>query len=285
MNIITGYLSSNEGTVTVNGTEIFDDPIKTKAKIGYLPEQPPLYADMPVGKYLRFMFKLKKVKFPQKEHIDTISRQVHISDVMNRRIKNLSKGYRQRVGLAQALLGYPEVLIFDEPTIGLDPHQIIEIRDLIKELKQKHTIILSSHILQEIQVSCDRVLVIHKGKLIADGKPGDLAHSMLRNPVLTARIDGPIEAVDAFLSGYEGISAVQRLEPIEDHAFDWQFEMRAEKDIRRGLFFALAEKGWPMIALNSKSLSLEEVFLQLTDENPLSSADAITEEADALCSP
>ncbi|MDR0469523.1 MAG: ABC transporter ATP-binding protein [Peptococcaceae bacterium] len=267
MNIITGYLSSNEGSVTVSGTEIFAEPMKTKAKIGYLPEQPPLYPDMTVWSYLRYVFDLKKVKLPKAVHIEEICRQVNISDVVRRKIKNLSKGYRQRVGLAQAMLGEPEVLVLDEPTIGLDPHQIIEIRSLIKELKQKHTIILSSHILSEVQASCDRVIVIHKGKLIADGKPEDLSRSMNANPVLIARIDGPSRGVAALLSGLEGISHVERLDTGEEDAFDWRLDIAPGSDARRGLFAALAGEGWPLLALSGKNPTLEDVFLQLTEEN------------------
>ena len=267
MNIITGYLSSNEGTVTVGGSEIFDDPIRTKAKIGYLPEQPPLYPDMTVRKYLRFMYDLKKTKLPDKEaHIDEICSRVNISDVTHRKIKNLSKGYRQRVGLAQALLGKPEALILDEPTIGLDPHQIIEMRELIGELKKEHAILLSSHILSEIQTSCDRVIVIHNGRLVGGGRPGDLADAMMGSPVLTARIDGPAERVAPVLLGLAGVAGAERLDTGEDGARDWRIETAAGSDVRRDLFFALAKEGWPLLALQSGSLTLEEVFLQLTEE-------------------
>ena len=267
MNIITGYLSSNAGTVTVGGSEIFDDPIRTKAKIGYLPEQPPLYPDMTVNKYLRFMYDLKKIKLSEKEtHIDEICNRVNISDVRHRKIRNLSKGYRQRVGLAQALLGKPEALILDEPTIGLDPHQIIEMRELIGELKKEHAILLSSHILSEIQASCDRVIVIHKGRLVAGGRPGDLADAMMGSPVLTARIDGPAERVAPVLQGLAGVAGAERLDTGEDEARDWRIETTAGADVRRDLFFALAKEGWPLLALQSGSLTLEEVFLQLTEE-------------------
>ena len=170
MNIITGYISSSEGEVLIDSYDILKYPLKAKAKIGYLPEIPPLYLDMTVKDYLSFMFDLKKVKEPKQEHINEICELVRIDDVYNRIIKHLSKGYRQRVGLAQALLGYPAVIILDEPTVGLDPKQIIEIRDLIKGLKDRHTVILSSHILSEIQAVCDRVLVINKGKIVASGE-------------------------------------------------------------------------------------------------------------------
>ena len=178
MNIITGYISSTSGTVTVDGSEILEEPKKTKAKIGYLPEIPPLYPDMTVRKYLEFMFDLKKVKLPKKEHVDEVMRLVGLSDMGGRIIKNLSKGYRQRVGFAQALIGNPPVLILDEPTVGLDPKQIIEFRKLIRSLGKKHTVIFSSHVLSEVSATCDRVIVISNGKIVADGKTDELSQSL-----------------------------------------------------------------------------------------------------------
>ena len=175
MNMITGYISSTSGTVTIDGSEILEDPKETKKKIGYLPEIPPLYVDMSVRKYLEFMFDLKKVKLPKKEHIEEVMRLVRISEQSERIIKNLSKGYRQRVGFAQALLGNPPVLILDEPTVGLDPKQIIEIRKLIKSLGKKHTVIFSSHVLSEISATCDRIIVISNGKIVADAKTEELS--------------------------------------------------------------------------------------------------------------
>ena len=175
MNMITGYISSTSGTVTIDGSEILEDPKETKKKIGYLPEIPPLYVDMSVRKYLEFMFDLKKVKLPKKEHIEEVMRLVRISEQSERIIKNLSKGYRQRVGFAQALLGNPPVLILDEPTVGLDPKQIIEIRNLIKSLGKKHTVIFSSHVLSEISATCDRIIVISNGKIVADAKTEELS--------------------------------------------------------------------------------------------------------------
>ncbi len=175
MNMITGYISSTSGTVTIDGSEILENPKETKSKIGYLPEIPPLYVDMTVRKYLEFMYDLKRVKLPKKEHIAEVMRLVRIDDHSERIIKHLSKGYRQRVGFAQALLGNPPVLILDEPTVGLDPKQIIEIRKLIKSLGKKHTIIFSSHVLSEISATCDRILVISEGKIVADAKSGELS--------------------------------------------------------------------------------------------------------------
>lgn len=188
MNMITGYISSTSGTVTIDGSEILDNPKETKKKIGYLPEIPPLYVDMTVRKYLEFMFDLKKVKLPKKEHIEEVIRLVRISEQSERIIKNLSKGYRQRVGFAQALLGNPPVLILDEPTVGLDPKQIIEIRKLIKSLGKKHTVIFSSHVLSEISATCDRIIVISNGKIVADAKTEELSTAVSGEEKLSLEI-------------------------------------------------------------------------------------------------
>lgn len=267
MNIITGYSSSTEGTVTVDGREIFSDPIGVKSRIGYLPEQPPLYLDMTVREYLSFMYDLKKVKLPKKAHIEEICEHVQISDVYHRMIKNLSKGYRQRVGLAQALLGNPGVLILDEPTVGLDPKQIIEIRNLIKDLGRKHTVILSSHILPEIQAVCERVIVINKGKIIADDTPDKLAQAMSTDHRLTARIEGPQDEVLALLRELPGMRRADVLGSREDAAFDYTLEPEPDTDIRRELFARLAQNGWPILGLRGSELSLEDIFLKLTAEN------------------
>lgn len=190
MNIITGYLSSTEGTVTIDGCEILDDPIGAKSKIGYLPEIPPLYMDMTVKRYLDFMYDLKKVTLPRQAHIKDVCDLVKITHVYNRVIKNLSKGYKQRVGLAQALLGNPPLLILDEPTVGLDPKQIIEIRNLIRSLGKKHTVILSSHVLSEVQATCDRVIVINNGQIVADDTEENLSKNLTGEHRLLARIEG-----------------------------------------------------------------------------------------------
>ena len=190
MNMITGYLSSTSGTVTIDGCEILDDPIHAKSKIGYLPEIPPLYIDMTVKKYLEFMFDLKKVKLPKKEHIDEVMRLTKITEQADRIIKHLSKGYRQRVGLAQALLGNPPVIILDEPTVGLDPKQIIEIRKLIRNLGKKHTVIFSSHVLSEVSEVCDRIVVISKGKIVADAKTDELSAQVSGGQKLSLTAEG-----------------------------------------------------------------------------------------------
>ena len=264
MNIITGYSSASAGTVTVNGAEIFESPMKVKRQIGYLPEHPPLYLDMTVNEYLSFMFELKKVKLPRQKHIDEICGQVRITDVQKRIIKNLSKGYRQRVGLAQALLGKPGVLILDEPTVGLDPKQIIDIRNLIKDLGKSYTIILSSHILSEVQATCERVIVINKGILIADDTPDNLSRAMSTDHRLTVRVDGPEDDVHKLLSKLPDMIRVDKLGAREGNVFDFTLEAKPGADIRREMFKRLAERQWPILGLRSSELSLEDVFLQLT---------------------
>ncbi len=272
MNIITGYSSSTDGTVTVEGHEILAEPLKVKASIGYLPEHPPLYLDMTVKEYLSFMYDLKKVRLAKWKHIEEICALVKISDVFGRIIKNLSKGYRQRVGLAQALLGNPSVLILDEPTVGLDPKQIIEIRKLIKELGERHTVILSSHILPEIQATCERVIVINKGRIIADGTPDDLSKTMGSDHKLTVRVDGPEDAVYELLVKLPRMLRVDKLGAREKDTFDFTLEAEPGADVRRELFSRLAELNWPLLGLRGSELSLEDIFLQLTDDN---AADAV----------
>ena len=203
MNMLTGYLSATAGLAKINGHEILDDPIAAKQNIGYLPEQPPLYLDMTVKAYLDFVFDLKRVKLPRKQHIAEVCERTRITHVYNRLIKNLSKGYRQRVGMAQAMLGYPPVLILDEPTVGLDPNQIIEVRDLIKDLGKQHTIILSSHILPEVQAICSRVIVINKGKLVADDTPDNLSRSLVRFGYRIYRIASSMYATDYIIGEVE----------------------------------------------------------------------------------
>ena len=208
MNIITGYLSPTEGSITVDGFDTLENPLEAKKRIGYLPEIPPLYTDMTVKEYLNFMYDLKKVKLPRKEHIAEICSLVKIDDVYGRLIANLSKGYRQRVGIAQALLGNPPVLILDEPTVGLDPKQIIEIRNLIKSLGRKHTVILSSHILSEVQAVCERVIVINRGSIVADGTPDSLAHSLSNENRLLLRMEGEEKAIKQGLHSLRGVKEV-----------------------------------------------------------------------------
>lgn len=264
MNIITGYLSATSGTVSISGIDTLDEPNKTKKLIGYLPEQPPLYLDMTVKEYLNFMFELKKVTLPKQQHLDEICELTRIKEVYGRLIGNLSKGYRQRVGIAQALIGNPPVLILDEPTVGLDPKQIIEIRTLISNLGKNHTIILSSHILSEIQAVCERIIVINRGKLVADGKTDTLAHDLSKEHKLIARIEGPEKEVMRSIKQLENVDDVYSLGEKEKGAYDIGIEPRGDSDIRKSLFALLSRKGWPMLALKNTDLTLEDLFLQLT---------------------
>lgn len=266
MNIITGYLSSSEGTVTVDGHDILGDPIKAKAKIGYLPEHPPLYLDMTVREYLDFMYELKKCKLPRQKHIAEICRLVKIEDVYGRLIKNLSKGYKQRVGFAQALIGNPPVLILDEPTVGLDPNQIIEIRTLIKSLGKHHTVILSSHILPEIEAVCDRIVVINKGVIVADDTPKALSEKYSSDRRVLVRVAGPESEVQALISRVPGVQRVTLLGLKEPGISEYAVEPAEGVDIRRELFERLAARNWPLMGLKSMEMTLEDIFTMLTRE-------------------
>jgi ABC-2 type transport system ATP-binding protein len=283
MNIITGYTSCASGTVTINGREILESPIEAKKNIGYLPERPPLYPDMTVDAYLSFLGRLKKIALPRKEHIAAICEAVGITPVRGRLIKNLSKGYQQRVGLAQAMLGNPGVLILDEPTVGLDPMQILEIRGLIRELGKKQAVIFSSHILQEVQAVCDRVIVINNGILIADDTLENLSRAGENRLLLSA--EGPAEEMLRGIQGLAGLKAAELLGPAgEEGAFEFALEALPGQDLRRDLFRLLAGKDWPILSLRKNGLSLEEAFIRLTagDHAALSSltgADAEEEKA------
>ena len=265
MNILTGYLSSTEGTVRVDGQDILEHPTEIKRKIGYLPENPPLYMDMTVREYLSFVCEIKGI--PAKEKKDRMNRimeTVVIQDVSKRLIKNLSKGYKQRVGLAQAMIGDPEVLIMDEPTAGLDPKQILEIRDLITDLGKDHTIILSSHILPEVSAVCKRVLIIDKGKIVADDTPETLAKRILGGSHIQLRVDSTEAAVSKALARVTAIRKVEFQESQEPGAVEFVAEAGEETDIRRDLFRALAAADIPILMMRSLDLSLEEIFLNLT---------------------
>ncbi len=265
MNIVTGYLSATSGSVAIDGYDILENPNEAKMRIGYLPELPPLYLDMTVKEYLSFIFDLKKVKFPKGPHIEEICRLVKIDNVKSRLIKNLSKGYRQRVGIAQALIGNPDVLILDEPTVGLDPKQIIEIRTLITELGKNHTVILSSHILSEIQAVCERVIVINHGKIIADDTPGNLSKTLSDDHTLTIRVGGPRTEVLKTLATVPGVINVTCTGMQEKNSNDFIIEPDGQTDVRRGIFDRLAERKWPLMLMQSNELSLEQIFLRLTE--------------------
>jgi len=269
MNIITGYLSASSGVVTVGGYNTLDNPNEVKKLIGYMPELPPLYPDMTVKEYLSFMYDLKKVTLPREKHIKEICALVKITDVYGRLIGNLSKGYKQRVGIAQALLGNPPVLILDEPTVGLDPKQIIEIRNLIHNLGKKHTIILSSHILPEIQAVCERIIVINNGTLVADGTPDNLAHNLSTDHKLIVRLAGPETEIKNGLKTMRNIVGVESFGEKEPGVYEFTVEAREGTDLRRDLFHLAAKKDWPILSLSNSDLSLEDVFLRLTSSSYL----------------
>lgn len=267
MNIITGYISSTSGTVTIDGYEILDNPREAKKRIGYLPEIPPLYTDMTVKKYLQFMFDLKKVKLPKDKHIDEVMRLVKITDVSQRIIKNLSKGYRQRVGFAQALLGNPPVLILDEPTVGLDPQQIIEIRNLIKSLGKKHTIIFSSHVLSEISATCDRIIVISKGKLVADAKTEELSSTVAGDQKLQIDVEGAQGTVLDAIKTIPGILKVRKRRDVAERVGRYIIEYQNGIDIRKNVFRAIAATNCAILDMQSANATLEDSFLALTAED------------------
>ncbi|MBQ8146151.1 MAG: ATP-binding cassette domain-containing protein [Clostridia bacterium] len=263
MNIITGYLSATSGTVTVGGKDIFKEPLAVKRQIGFLPEQPPLYIDMTVYEYLSFAFELKGCEFNKKEHLGEVMEKVKITDVKDRLIKNLSKGYKQRVGIAQAIIGNPKFIIFDEPTVGLDPVQIIEIRNLIRGLGKKHTVILSTHILSEVQAICDRVIIINEGKIVANEKTADLNRVVGQSAKIKVKVAGPNKEVLNLLKSLQGILSVTSDGIKEGDTYSYIVDSNPAIDVRKIIFNALASKGWPMMGLESLEAELEDVFVKL----------------------
>lgn len=266
MNMITGYIASTEGQVIIDGHDILEEPEAAKKCIGYLPEQPPLYFDMTVLEYLKFVADLKKIPKDKKvSMVEEVMEMVKITDMQNRLIKNLSKGYRQRVGLAQAILGYPEVIILDEPTVGLDPKQIIEIRALIRNLKKKHTVILSSHILSEVSAICDYVLIISHGKLVASDTPDNLGKLAEGSNNLNMLIKGSRPQIRQSLSTVEGIKEIAISQAKEENVWNVKLSTEENIDIREKVFYKMAENNCPILEMQSKKVSLEEIFLELTD--------------------
>lgn len=264
MNILTGYLSASSGQVLINGADILEEPVEAKKNIGYLPEIPPLYPDMTVDEYLNFVYELKRCKLPKRSHLGEICELSKIDDVRKRVIRNLSKGYRQRVGLAQALVGNPRALILDEPTVGLDPKQIIEIRSLIKKLGKNHTVILSSHILPEVQAVCDKIVVIDKGKLIADDTAENLSRSLTPDRKLAVQIEGPTKEVTALLSGISGVDEIHEGKTVEKNVTEYEISAKEGCDIRREIFKRMSSRNYPILLMRSSELTLEEIFLKLT---------------------
>ena len=268
MNIMTGYLSATSGEVIIDGIDILENPLEAKKKIGYLPEIPPLYTDMTVSEYLSFVYDLKKVNEKDKKtHIDEIMETVKIKNVEDRLIANLSKGYKQRVGLAQAMVGNPEVLILDEPTVGLDPKQIIEIRDVIRKLGKQHTVILSSHILQEVQAVCERVVIINKGKVAAVDSPENLAKTLSSENKFSIRVAGDERAVLDAVSVISGVKYIKSLGRKEKGTVDFIIEAAPNVDVRPLIFTALAKENLPILSMQTVDLSLEDIFLEVTDKN------------------
>lgn len=264
MNMLTGYISSTSGTALINGIDVLEDPIAAKKCIGYLPEKPPVYGDMTVKEYLNFVYKLKKSKLPRESHLAEICELVKITDVQNRLIRNLSKGYQQRVGFAQALVGNPGVLILDEPTVGLDPKQIIEIRTLIKRLGKHHTVILSSHILPEVQAVCDRIVVISSGSIVANDTTDALARNLSADHKLVVRAEGSSEEIRKLLSSIPGMEHVHVNREAEPGVWEYFLEAAQGKDIRREVSKKLSSRNYPILMMKSNELTLEEIFLKLT---------------------
>lgn len=285
MNIMTGYIASTEGEVLIDGHNILEEPEEAKKCIGYLPEQPPLYFDMTVWEYLKFAAELKKIKKSQRAgQVEEVMELTGISDMRNRLIKNLSKGYKQRVGLAQAILGYPEIIILDEPTVGLDPKQIIEIRELIKKLSEKHTVILSSHILSEVSAVCDYVMIINHGKLVASDTTENLSKMTLGSNTLELTIKGTKEEVNKLVSPLEMIRELEWMQSEEEDCVNLKITTEERTDIREQLFYLMAEHKLPILKMESTRISLEDIFLELTEEGnevvQEDSSEAASEEAE-----
>ncbi len=265
MNILTGCLSASAGKVSLDGIDMMADPIGVKKLIGYLPEQPPVYPDMTVEEYLNFAYDLKGCTFDREEHIAEICDVVKISDVRKRLIRNLSKGYKQRVGVAQALVGDPPVIIFDEPTVGLDPKQIIEIRSLIRTLGKNHTVLLSTHILQEVAAVCDRIIIINKGKIVADELTENITRVVENNRRFNVKVCGPQREVEQTLRSIPGVSFVEAQTARDGEAYVFTVECEMGVDVRKKLFFTMAQKGWAIVGLEAVGMSLEDIFISVVD--------------------
>lgn len=267
MNIMTGYLGATEGEVLINGHDILKEPEEAKKQIGYLPELPPLYMEMTVREYLEFVAELKGIaKNKREESINEVEKMVKIWEVENRLIRNLSKGYRQRVGLAQAVLGFPKIIILDEPSVGLDPKQIIEIRELIRQLSKKHTVILSSHILAEVREVCDYILIISKGKLVASDTPENLERNLGDSDLIEIETKASPDEVRRILETVDGIRSIST--KYLENGITWaQIQEKKNTDIREKVFQAFAQNHQPLLKLNPLQVSLEDVFMELTQSD------------------
>jgi ABC-2 type transport system ATP-binding protein len=268
MSIMTGFIAATEGDVTIKGIDIVAEPEKAKAHIGYLPDTPPVYGDMRVDEYLHFVADIKKVKKSARaEMLTRIKSAVRIEDMSRRLIKNLSRGYRQRVGLAQAMVGDPSIIIMDEPTIGLDPKQIIEMRDVVKKLGKKHTVILSSHILQEVSAVCDRILIINRGKIVADNTPEKLSAGLSQGHKMQVRIKGEKQGILNALAEFPIIRSANADFSREPGTIDVIMSGDEGIDIREAIFRCMSKNNLPILSMKSLDLSLEEIFLQITGDN------------------
>jgi ABC-2 type transport system ATP-binding protein len=264
MRILTCYMPSTEGTARIAGYDVFEESLEVRKRIGYLPESPPLYPEMTVRSYLDFVAKIKGARSNQrKTQIEDALEKCSLGDVQTRIIGKLSKGYKQRVGIAQALLGSPEVLILDEPTIGLDPKQIHEVRSLIKGLASTHTVILSTHILPEVSMTCNRVVIINKGKVVAMDTPEGLTHQVKGAERISLTVEGPMEAVREKLAGIDGVLSMQSNEESGGSSVTYMIECRLNSDLRRVLASTVASQGWGLLELRGVSMSLEDVFINL----------------------
>ena len=267
MNILTGYLSTTSGAAYINGINILEDPIGAKRQIGFLPEQPPIYPEMTVKEYLDFVYDLKGCDLDREEHLTKILSSVRLLDVKNRLIKNLSKGYKQRVGIAQALIGDPKVVIFDEPTVGLDPKQILEVRNLIRTLGKKHTVILSTHILAEVQAVCERVIIINKGRIIANERTEDLTKTIEEGYHYRVKICGPAREVESALSKIRGVKSVTQTGERDADSYAYLIESDRGIDARKPIFALCAQKSWPLIGMMPVGTDLESIFIRLVDRS------------------
>ena len=267
MNIITGYLSSTEGQVLIDGIDVLEQPLEAKKRIGYLPEIPPLYTDMTVEEYIDFACDLKHVPAAsKKDTIEQVCKLARVADVRKRLIRNLSKGYRQRVGLAQAMVGDPGTLILDEPTVGLDPKQLIEVRDLIKNLSKNHTILLSSHILQEVQAVCDRLIIINHGRIVAVDTPENLSKNVLQINKLEMRIRGPKNEILTGLEAIDGVESAELIRVREEGSVDVRLEAGENVDVREAVFDFCSTNNYPILMMKTNEINLEDIFLQVTGE-------------------
>ncbi len=279
MNILTGYLSATSGAAYINGINILEDPIAAKKFIGFLPEQPPVYPEMTVLEYMNFVYELKGCELDREPHIDEVLSVVRLTDVKNRLIRNLSKGYKQRVGIAQAIIGDPKIIIFDEPTVGLDPKQILEVRNLIRTLGQRHTVILSTHILAEVQAVCERVIIINKGTIIADERTENITKTIEDGYCYEVKICAPAKDVLPAIKKIGGVKNADATGARDSDAYVYNVESTGSLDIRRALFSMCVNNGWTMIGLTPIGTDLESVFIRLVDRSDKSESSSRSKRA------